>query len=449
MFDEAIVGMKKGDHIQTIVVKSEGTLSCTGALLFDHYKDPDKIEKLVSGNSVLRLGKDIGPEGPNGDPCEYCQGDLSNPATPILYPDEETMYRRNFMTEYFYIYKNGDWYTFNHNGPKWEKELGYSLDLFWSNLYMQRPENFYATLTTDLIHQLKENILMSKWPVGTIVCAQHFENSYIPIRKGTVGKVVGVDDYMRLDVRWQNGTHYSLDPDLDSFIVINDESLEFNRKEDYQMKTSVYHNLGDGSFKKAYVGYTKSQNVKELISEFHDRPLPGTYQGDVLQDGDVIVVEEPGTFLDKGSYVYEKDGLKPTEFDQSQAEEMDGVRVLMMQPGMKACETRLVSSLKSLQNAVSDHREPSLIEYSFPYPDDCMILGNEEAKLINMPLNREMNGEVYAGPIFVVKDDKCGNLKDISDENVDYYMKHAGEPRQFNDELMEHSPYLKYFGYFD
>jgi hypothetical protein len=78
-----------------------------------------------------------------------------------------------------------------------------------------------------------------------------------------------------------------------------------------------------------------------------------------------------------------------------------------------------------------------------------MILGNEEAKLINMPLNREMNGELYAGRIFVVKDDNYGNLKDISDKNVSDYMRYAGEPGQFDEQSLENSPYLKFFGYFE
>jgi hypothetical protein len=404
---------------------------------------------MVSGPEILRLGKELHPTDTEKDSCEFLEISKDGKDSPLFYEDEQSMYRRNFLSEYFYIYKNGSWYTYDHNGPRVEKELGKALKDYYSTLGINRPSNFYATLTTDLIYQLKEAKYLVQYPVGTIVCAQQFENSYAPIKKGTVGKVTGVDRYLKLSVTWQTGQRYPVDPEMDSFIVINDESLSFRRKEDYQMKTSVYHKLEDGSYKKAYVGYTKSQDMDSLISEFHDYPLPGTYQGERLKDGDVISVEEPGKFLDKGNYVYTNGTLKPTSFDVESAEEMDGVRVLMMQPGFKAVETKLVSSLKSLQNAVSDHREPSLIEYSFPYPDDCMILGNEEAKLINMPLNREMNGELYAGPIFVVKDDNYGNLKDISDKNVSDYMRYAGEPGQFDEQSLENSPYLKFFGYFE
>lgn len=210
------------------------------------------------------------------------------------------------------------------------------------------------------------------------------------------------------------------------------------------MKISIYQNK-----KKVYTGYTKSINEDQFIKEFGEYPLQGTHQGSILQDGDIVAVEEGNENMPVGNYVFADGHLKAAEIDTSEFEEMDGVRALMMQPGFPAVETRLISSLKSLQNAVSDHREPSLIEYSFPYPDQCMILGNEEAKLINMPLNRVINGEVYAGPVFVVKDDNYGNLMDLSDEEVKIYMDRIGEPQKFDHSLIDKNPYLRYFGYYD
>lgn len=208
------------------------------------------------------------------------------------------------------------------------------------------------------------------------------------------------------------------------------------------MKISIYQNN-----KKVYTGYTKSVNEVELIKEFGEHPLAGTHQGDVLHNGDVVEVEIGNDNMQAGTYIYVNGLLTFAPVDLSKAEPMNGVRVLMVQPNFPACETRLISRLKPLQDAVSDHREPSLIEYSFPYPDDCMILGNEEAKLINMPLNRELNSEIYAGPIFVVKDDHYGNLIDLSDEEVKTYMDRIGEPQQFDDSVIQKSPYLRFFGY--
>ena len=50
--------------------------------------------------------------------------------------------------------------------------------------------------------------------------------------------------------------------------------------------------------------------------------------------------------------------------------------------------------LAALQRAVSDHCEESFIEYTYPFEDDCMILGNEEAKLNGMEGNRRLGESI-------------------------------------------------------
>ena len=215
------------------------------------------------------------------------------------------------------------------------------------------------------------------------------------------------------------------------------------------MKVTIYQNS-----KMVYTGYTKAKIEAELIKEFGEHPLPVTHQGAPLKDKDIIFVEDGNdNFRTSGWYMFVDEAVGgkiiPTLHDPaSKMEPMDGVRVLMCQPGFPAVETRLTNTLKALQDAVSDHREPALIEYSFPLPDDCMILGNEEAKLINMPLNRTINGEIYAGNIYVVKDDYCGNLKDLSDGDIEKYMELIGKAETFTEDDIQKNPYLKYFGYF-
>ena len=227
------------------------------------------------------------------------------------------------------------------------------------------------------------------------------------------------------------------------------------------MYIEIYQNK-----KCVYKGFTHAETLGDVCEEFgrDDKPLPGTHQGRSLINGDIVRI----SYNDKASYdkarefsigtdsVYEYVGgmvfkpANPVVASSIQSfEDMDGVKVVMMQPGFPAVVTRIRSTLKELQNAVSDHREPSLIEYSFPYPDSVMILGNEEAKLINMPLNRTLNDEVYAGTIFVVKDDQCGNLIDLSDVEIDRYLQKHGAPEKFDEKVLDTSPYLKFFGYYD
>ena len=202
-----------------------------------------------------------------------------------------------------------------------------------------------------------------------------------------------------------------------------------------------------------YNGYTHAKTLNDVYEEFGtDKPLPGTHQGTPLTDGDIVrisVYDDLNTISPFQDFEYVGNKVFKPANALPNFEDMNGVKVVMMQPGFPAVVTRIRSTLKELQNAVSDHREPSLIEYSFPYPDSVMILGNEEAKLINMPLNRTLNGEVYAGTIFVVKDDQCGNLIDLSDEEINRYMSKHGQPEKFDEKVLDTSPYLKFFGYYD
>ena len=47
-----------------------------------------------------------------------------------------------------------------------------------------------------------------------------------------------------------------------------------------------------------------------------------------------------------------------------------------------------------------------------------MILGNEEAKLNGMEGNRRLGNGIYAGPIFVTRDDGIGGLCSLTKEQV-------------------------------
>ena len=211
------------------------------------------------------------------------------------------------------------------------------------------------------------------------------------------------------------------------------------------LKMTVYQKtFANSNFAKVYTAYSAATSQKEIIEELAGASLPTTHQGTALKTGDIIVVEKViNGNLSEGTYVYTGEELikQLTPIDLSNAEKMKGALCLMMQPGFPAVITRIQSNLKALQRAVSDHGEPSLIEYCFPYPDDCMVLKNEEAELINMPLNRSMSGEIFRGPIYIVKDNNYGELKDLSPGDIEWYLE-QDESRRIKDEVNA-NPYLK------
>lgn len=163
-------------------------------------------------------------------------------------------------------------------------------------------------------------------------------------------------------------------------------------------------------------------DLEVVYSLFNLSDRPGTFQGHSLSVSDVVeVVGENEEGITPGSYFVDSIGFQNIPFDSSQCAEMNGIRMLMIQPHKTPVVTYVKTDLASLQRAVSDHCEEAYIEYTYPFDDDAMILGNEEAKLIGMEGNRRISGSVYAGPIFVTRDDGEGDLCGLTDEQVKTY----------------------------
>ena len=90
-----------------------------------------------------------------------------------------------------------------------------------------------------------------------------------------------------------------------------------------------------------------------------------------------------------------------------------------------------------MQRAVSDHGEDSRIQYTYPFDDDCMVLGNDDAKCIGMEGNRRFGNGIYAGPIFVTRDDGIGGLCSLTEEQVQKYSEMFAEPQDISQDEVQ------------
>ena len=142
------------------------------------------------------------------------------------------------------------------------------------------------------------------------------------------------------------------------------------------------------------------------------------------------------TLAEKGFFFCDDIGWKQIDFDPSQAESMRGVRALMIQPHQKPIETHIVDVLECWQRAVSDHGEDALIEVTYPFDDNAVVIGNEEAKLIAMDGIRRIEGSVYAGPLFIVGD-KDGEFTDLTDDQMLKYAQMFEEPEEISQDEVE------------
>lgn len=142
--------------------------------------------------------------------------------------------------------------------------------------------------------------------------------------------------------------------------------------------------------------------------------------------------------IEVGSYFVDHVGFKKLdEFDTTKCDEMDGLRMLMIQPHRTPIVTFVREDIDDLQRAVSDHGEDSRIQYTYPFDDDCMVLGNDDAKCIGMEGNRRFGESIYAGPIFITRDNHNSGLCSLTDEQVQKYSEMFAEPQDISQDEVE------------
>ena len=213
-------------------------------------------------------------------------------------------------------------------------------------------------------------------------------------------------------------------------------------------ETMKHGGVNSGIYQCVYHGDVDG-DLETVYSLFNTKERPGTYQGHSLSVSDVVeVIRDDTGQVKPGSYFVDRTGFeKLTDFDSSQCAEMDGVRMLMIQPHQTPVVTYVREKLADLQRAVSDHCEESFIEYTYPFDDDCMILGNEEAKLNGMEGNRRLGNGIYAGPIFITRDDGVGGLCSLTDEQVIKYSEMFAKPQDISPEETQADVGFTFYGW--
>lgn len=203
-------------------------------------------------------------------------------------------------------------------------------------------------------------------------------------------------------------------------------------------------------YKKVYVGdHPELKTLEDVFQRFNLGRVP-TLQGHSLSVSDVVeVVDSDNKYVLSGCYFCDSIGWRQLEvFDTSKAAPMTGLRTVYVRPGCRPVETCVWEKLKFLQDAVSDHGEDSLIEISYPFNEDVIIVGNEEAKLHGMKGNRRIAGGIYAGPLFLLRNSEDGeNFAGLTDDDVVKYMRLFAEPEDISDDEVQADCGFTIFGF--
>ncbi len=211
------------------------------------------------------------------------------------------------------------------------------------------------------------------------------------------------------------------------------------------VRNAIANNFENAELKKYVLTELSADDIafdteaKEVCDEVN-RVL---YADDIssLTDTKYIPIQKCGTFFCDSSRFREID------FDVSKAEQLTGIRCLEIQPNKPPFETRIKDELQSLQNAVSQHQEDSYIEFTYPFDDNAIVMGNEEAKLIGMEGNRRVFGSIYAGPLFIIGDDGNGGLCDLTDEQIETYSKRFAEPETISQDEVQADLGFTFYGW--
>lgn len=106
------------------------------------------------------------------------------------------------------------------------------------------------------------------------------------------------------------------------------------------------------------------------------------------------------------------------------------LRVLVVEPHKTPHEMFITDQLDDLQETVG-----GLIEI-IGNGDGTLLVCNDEAKLNGMDGNRRLNGDVIAGPFFVVGEDG-ENFRSLTDEEMQKYMQRFQEIEDISPEEVQ------------
>ena len=94
------------------------------------------------------------------------------------------------------------------------------------------------------------------------------------------------------------------------------------------------------------------------------------------------------------------------------------IRALLVEPNELPKEVMIKNSLEAKQKLVGGNIEYTSREY---YPDVIFIC-NEEGKILGLPLNRDIGGDIIAGSFLIVGDDpEIGEDRSLTDDQIKKY----------------------------
>ncbi len=181
-----------------------------------------------------------------------------------------------------------------------------------------------------------------------------------------------------------------------------------------------------------FSGDIDCKELEDVFQKFN-LDLPDGYKGRSLSVSDVVEIVDSED-VEKGFYYCDNVGFSKVEFDPEKAEPYkDGrIKVLMVEPGKKAYEKEIGTSLEEMYSAL----DCDCIQTFYPYDDLVVIVCDDEGKINGSRPNRAIYGEdgtmmdIVCGKFFIC-DCSSSEFKSLPDNMMEKYKKQFLLPERF------------------
>lgn len=147
-------------------------------------------------------------------------------------------------------------------------------------------------------------------------------------------------------------------------------------------------------YRQVYGGTVNCGNLEEVFALCNSDNAPPGYCGEAMSVSNVI---EVCGGKDKGFYFCDSVGFRPIDFDISQTNHKDMMRILIVEVGKAPYETEIIHSIHAMQSVVGGLIEPIYFE-----PDnDAVAWCNEEFLLYDYEPNRVIGGVLVHGTVYI------------------------------------------------
>ena len=181
------------------------------------------------------------------------------------------------------------------------------------------------------------------------------------------------------------------------------ENLDFVKAKQGSVDPAIYE--------KVFEGNVDCKHLESVYAMFNSADTPITHRGHSMSVGDVIRTED-------GFYYCDCFGFVKIDFDENKISQSENlIKVVVIEPNKAPYTAKIENYFKAMQRMVG-----GLIECTYPFEDDTVVFSNEESKLNGMDGNRTVNGELYAGPLFIARDMPGGETGSLTESQIEKYL---------------------------